>query len=176
MTGAVQATVVEKSSEDLSGDAVGQMLACAHSLRDKRIEHAYVFNEHGKMLYSLKGERARIRFDHRDLFRLANTIFMHNHPAGGAFSLADLYVACAFEMLAMIVVTDSFLYTIKPPYAGQHFTRAHYTDIARCFTIRSRMLPLSEQLTVGDRVWFQVARDLDMEFRKYSFVKRPGST
>lgn len=175
MTEAIPATATERSSEDISGDAVEQMLACAHLLREKRIEHAYVFNEHGELLYSLKGERARIRFDHRDLFRLSNTIFMHNHPAGGAFSLADLYVACAFEMLAMIVVTDSFLYTIEPPRNEHHFTRAHYADIARCFTIRNRMSPLSEQLTVSDGVWFQVARDLDLEFRKYSFVKRPDS-
>ena len=41
---------------------------------------------------------------------------------------------------------------IKPPHAGQHFTRAHYPDIARCFTIRNRMLPLSGQLVVGDGV------------------------
>lgn len=59
---------------------------------------------------------------------------------------------------------------IKPPHAGQHFTRAHYPDIARCFTVRNRMLPLSGQLVVGDGVWYQVARDLDMEFGKYSFV------
>lgn len=32
------------------------------------------------------------------------------------------------------------------------------------------MLPLSGQLVVGDGVWYQVARDLDMEFGKYSFV------
>jgi hypothetical protein len=173
MSETAQATAAE-NSEDTSDDTVERMLGYAQSLRDKKIEHAYVFNEHGKMLYSLKGERARIRFDHRDLFRLSNTIFMHNHPAGGAYSLADLYVACVFEMLAMIVVTDSFLYTIKPPHAEQYFTRAHYADIARCFTIRNRMLPLSEQLTVSDGVWFQVARDLDMEFRKYSFVQLPG--
>lgn len=176
MTEAIPVTAPEESTGDISGDAVEQMLACAHSLREKRIEHAYVFNEHGELLYSLKGERARIRFDHRDLFRLLNTIFMHNHPSGGAFSLADLYVACAFEMTAMIVVTDSFLYTIRPSGAEQYFTRAHYTDIARCFTIRSRMLPLSEQLTVGDSIWYQVARDLDMEFRKYSFGERSGSS
>ncbi len=175
MTEAIPVTAPEESSGDISDDAVGQMLACAHSLRDKRIEYAYVFNEQGKMLYSLKGEHTRIRFNHRDLFRLSNTIFMHNHPSGGAFSLADMYVACVFEMIVMIVVTDSFLYTIKPPGAEQHFTRAHYTDIARCFAIRSRMLPLSEQLTVGDRVWHQIARDLGMEFRKYSFVKQSGS-
>jgi hypothetical protein len=170
MAEAIPVTAIEMSRESASGNAAGRILDYAQSLRDKSIEHAYVFNEQGKMLYSLKGERTRIRFNHRDMFRLSNTIFMHNHPSGGAFSLADMYVACVFEMLAMIVVTDSFLYTIKPPHAGQHFTRDHYSDIARCFTIRSRMLPLSEQLTVGDGVWHQVARDLDMKFSKYSFV------
>jgi hypothetical protein len=173
MTEAIPVTAPEESSGDISDDAVGQMLACAHSLRDKRIEYAYVFNEQGKMLYSLKGEHTRIRFNHRDLFRLSNTIFMHNHPSGGAFSLADMYVACVFEMIVMIVVPIHSCIPLNRPVPNST-SPAHYTDIARCFA-SGQDVALSEQLTVGDRVWHQIARDLGMEFRKYSFVKQSGS-
>lgn len=78
----------------------------------------------------------------KELTRLSNTIFVHNHPAGGLFSLADLYVACVSEVLTMTVVTDLSLYSIKSLYAGQHSTPVHHADIARCFTIRAEYFRL----------------------------------
>lgn len=112
-------------------------------IKDKTREYAYVLDAAGRVLFCLKGERAAIRFDYRDRFRLSRTIFLHNHPLGSSFSLADIQAACVFDMRAILAVTKTRLFVLTPPGRDPFFTRGHYRDIARCYRIRSAMLPIS---------------------------------
>jgi hypothetical protein len=139
----------------------------ARRIKDEPREHAFVFDARGRLLRTLAGEKTRIRFAHHDIFGLGETIFMHNHPRGCSFSLADLQAACIFNMRAMIAVTGNRMFCIEPPGGDPFFTRTHLRDITRCYVIRYRMIPLSKRLRVCDRIWDQVSCDLDMAYRKY---------
>ena len=150
-----------------------QLIAYALDIKDRPREYAYVFDPAGQLLFCLKGERAAIQFDYRDRFRLFQTIFLHNHPLGSSFSLADIQTACAFNMQAMLAATRTHLFILTPPNRDPFFTRGHYRDIVRCYRIRSAMLPASQRLTVCDRLWDAISVDMDMT---YTRVRLDGST
>lgn len=148
-----------ESSEDM-------LIAYARTIKDKPLEYGFAFVRDGHLLRSIKGGRTNIRFGHRDLFTLSQSVFMHNHPNCSSFSLPDMHAACMLNMLAMIAVTPTMLYCMTPPDDAQYFTRAHYRDIARCYTIRANLLPLSERVCLRDVIWEAVAQDLNMRYRR----------
>lgn len=150
-----------------------QLIKYALEIKDEPREYAYVFDSTGKVLFCLKGERAAIQFGYRDRFRLFQTIFLHNHPLGSSFSLADIQVACVFNMQAMLAATRTHLFILTPPKHDPFFTRSHYQDIARCYRIRSSMLPLSQRLTVCDQLWDAVSVDMDMTYTRVRIDESP---
>lgn len=144
----------------------GDLIEYAKKIKNEPIEHGYAFDRKGRLIQALKGGRVNISFGQRDLFRLSNCVFMHNHPRATSFSLPDIHAACMLNMLAMIVVTPTTLFCITPPNDDPYFTHAHFRDIARCYIIRYRMLPLSKRLEVQDEIWNLVAGDMNMNYRK----------
>lgn len=152
------------------GSPDGVLIEHAKRIKDEPIEYGYVFDKNGRLLRSLRGERLRIQFGQRDLFCLSNTMFMHNHPHGTSFSLSDIHAACMLNMLAMIAVTPTMLFCMTPPDDEPYFVRVHYRDIALCYTIRCRLMPLSKRLKVQDAVWDHVAKDMNMQYRKVPLI------
>jgi len=150
---------VSDSSEDM-------LIAYAKVIKDEPLEYGFAFDRNGHLLRSMKGGRTKIRFGHRDLFTLSQSVFMHNHPNHSSFSLPDMHAACMLNMLAMIAVTPTMLFCMTPPDDAPYFTRAHYRDIARCYTIRANLLPLSERVQLRDALWDAVAQDLNMRYRR----------
>jgi hypothetical protein len=142
------------------------LMAYARAIRDAPLEYGYAFDRDGRLLTTIKGGRTKIRFGHRDLFTLSECVFVHNHPNNSSFSLADMHAACMLNMLAMITVTTTMIFCMTPPAGDPYFTRAHYRDIARCYTIRSRLLPLSRRVQLRDEIWDAVTRDLNMRYRR----------
>ncbi|MDO9540242.1 MAG: hypothetical protein Q7J09_09620 [Methanocalculus sp.] len=138
------------------------LIGYAREIRDEVLEHAFVFDQQGRLLKKLIGERTRIQFGQRDLFSLTNTIFLHNHPGSSSFSLADLECACVFEMRSMMVVSGDEIHILLPPAADEYFSRRLLRDIVRCFWIRSHLQPLSHQMKPYDGVWKLIASDLSL--------------
>jgi len=149
------------------------ILDYAVKIRDRKIEHAFVFDRNYEHLFSLKGNRWKIQFSHREIMRLFGTIFMHNHPRGGSFSINDIYTACACSMRGMIAVTGSLIYIIMPPEGEECFSRTMYRDISKCFKIRSCRLPLNLRLSAPDILWEAVARDMDLRYYCMTYEDRP---
>lgn len=148
------------------------LLAYAVKIRDKPREHAYVFGQDGSVLAELAGGRSQITFGYRDLFTLGGTVFMHNHPAGGSFSLADIWTACALGMRGMIVVTRESVSCLAPPEGEDLFSRCDYSDIVRCYRFRTLGADLSDRLTCSGAVWRAVARDLGLGYCVIPFSDR----
>ncbi len=144
----------------------GVLASYAAMIQHEGIEHAFVFDEHGTFLEKLTGERTRIQFGHRDLFTLTHTIFIHNHPRGYSFSLADLETACVFEMRSMMVVSGKGLHILMPPIKDEYFSRKLLRDIVRCYRIRSSAQSLSQHFEPNDGVWYFIAADLGLRFWK----------
>lgn len=88
----------------------------AVKIRDKNLEHAFVFDRNYEHIFSLKGSRWKIQFSHREIMRLFGTIFMHNHPCGGSFSINDIYIysLCMFDEVHDRCNLRPYLY----PYAA----------------------------------------------------------
>lgn len=147
----------------------GVLAAYTSMIRDEGIEHAFVFDEHGTFLEKLTGERTRIQFGHRDLFALTHTIFIHNHPRGSSFSLADLETACVFEMRSMMVVSGKALHILMPPVEDEYFSRKLLRDIVRCYRIRSSAQSLSQHFEPNDSIWYFIAEDLGLRLWKMRF-------
>lgn len=144
----------------------GVLAAYASMIQHEGIEHAFVFDEHGTLLEKLTGERTRIQFGHRDLFALTHTIFLHNHPRGSSFSLADLETACVFEMRSMMVVSGKGLHILMPPIEDEYFSRKLLRDIVWCYRIRSSAQSLSQHFEPNDGIWYFIAADLGLRFWK----------
>ncbi|MCP1661515.1 MAG: hypothetical protein D5R99_03345 [Methanocalculus sp. MSAO_Arc1] len=144
----------------------GVLATYASAIRDEEIEHACVFDEHGTLLERLTGERMRIQFGHRALFCLTNTIFLHNHPRGSSFSLADIETACVFEMRSMMVVAGRGLDILMPPIEEAYFSRKLLRDIVGCYRIRSSAQSLSQRFEPNDGIWNYIAMDLSLRFWK----------
>lgn len=152
------------------------LLTYAVKIRDEPCEHAYVFDVAGHVLTELAGGRSQITFGHHDLFTLGGTVFLHNHPCGGSFSLADIWTACALGMRGMVVVTRESVSCLSPPDGDDVFCRRHYGDIVRCYRFRTLGADLSARLTCSGTVWEEVAHDLGLGYCTISFPDRPADT
>lgn len=152
------------------------LLAYAVKIRDEPCEHAYVFGQDGSVLAELSGGRSQITFGYRELFALGGTVFMHNHPAGGSFSLADIWTACALGMRGMVVVTREAVSCLAPPEGEDLFSRREYGDIVRCYDFRTLGADLSDRLKCSGTVWRNVARDLGLGYCVIPFSDRDAGT
>lgn len=148
------------------------LLVYAMKIRDAPREHAYVFGQDGSVLAELAGGRSQITFGYRDLFALGGTIFLHNHPSGSSFSLADIWTACALGMRGMVVVTRQSVSCLAPPEGEALFSRRDYSDIVRCYHFRTLGADLSDRLKCSDTVWRVVARDLGLGYCVIPFSDR----
>lgn len=128
------------------------------------MEHGIVLDRDGEVCTCLSGGRSSIVFDHRSLLVACHHIFMHNHPMGGGFSIADIWTACALGMQGMVVVTPTSVHCLSPPAGRDYFSRADYADIVRCYRFRCTMADLSERFRTPERVWETVAVDLDLGY------------
>lgn len=142
------------------------LMKYAKKIKNEPLEYGYAFDGRGRLLQTFKGGRINISFGQRDLFRLSNCVFLHNHPRATSFSLNDIHAACTLNMLAILVAIPTTLFCLSPPDNEPYFTRAHFRDIARCYIIRYRMLPVSKRMRVQDTIWDHVADDLNMTYRK----------
>lgn len=152
------------------------LLSYAVKIRDEPREHAYVFGTDGRVLTELVGGRSQITFGHRDLFALGGTVFLHNHPCGGSFSLADIWTACALGMRGMVVVTRESVSCLSPPRGDDFFCRRDYGDIVRCYRFRTLGADLSDRLKCSGTVWEEVAQDLGLGYCTIPFPDRSTDT
>jgi len=114
---------VSDSSEDM-------LIAYAKVIKDEQLEYGFAFDREGHLLRSMKGGRTKLRFGHRDLFTLSQSVFMHNRPNHSSFSLPDMHAACMLNMLAMIAVTSTMLFCMTPPDDAPYISPVHTTVIS----------------------------------------------
>lgn len=144
----------------------------ASTIRDEQVEHGIVLDRDGAVCARLTGGRSSIVFGYRTLYVACNRIFMHNHPKGGGFSVADIWTACVLCMRGMVVVTPACVHCLAPPEGRDYFCRADYTDIVRCYRFRCALGNLSDRLHPPEAVWKNVAADLNLCYCMIPFENR----
>lgn len=95
------------------------MTAVEKEIAHDDFETAAVFASDGTLLLRKAGERAAVRFTQQEALRMIDAaVFTHNHPRDTSFSLADVDLAWRLRIREIRVVTQSFLYRLRPSVGG----------------------------------------------------------
>ncbi|QDQ26752.1 hypothetical protein FNU76_10465 [Chitinimonas arctica] len=88
------------------------------SIRHDAEENGAFFDVCGAMRLFRKGHPDHIGFSTSEATALHGCAFTHNHPNGGAFSVADVKIACSMELQELRVVTKQFRFIMRPGSQG----------------------------------------------------------
>lgn len=101
---------------------------------DRQAERGVLVSGDGRLIVEEKGLKKSVEFSERDLRKVSDGAFFHNHPSGNSFSLADLRIACDFNpaLLSVFGVNlkrIAYRYTLQRPKGGwptsQDLSRSH---------------------------------------------------
>ena len=131
------------------------------------------------LLLRKAGERAAIRFTLQEALRMIDAaVFTHNHPRNTSFSLADVDLAWRLRIGEIRVVTQSFLYRMRPPVGGwrniewqviEETVNTVYDHVRQEFhaALRRGLLTESEaDLRGWHTVWLRTARHLSLSYTR----------
>lgn len=129
----------------LSAAAINNIEAVENSIRKRKTECGFFFNEKGDVMYSKRGNRNTIELKKGE-FDLDNSIFTHNHPSGWthplnsparygtSFSVNDLCFAADYALAELRVITPCCRFLIKPSKKGwpkPHRIRIEHYEISK---------------------------------------------
>lgn len=100
---------------DISTPQKKAVVAFEDKIRDKEAEYGAFFGEgDNNLLFSMQGDTDNIVFSltNPQWASLKNSIFTHNHPKGGTFSIDDIVSACEIELREVRVVTDKMRHSM----------------------------------------------------------------
>ena len=162
----------------------GGRLRRAVTAVEKEIAHndfetAAVFASDGALLLSKAGEQAAVRFTQREALRMIDAaVFTHNHPRNTSFSLADVDLAWRLRIGEIRVVTQSFLYRMRPPVGGwrtiewrviEETVNTVYDHVRQEFQAalrRGRLTESEADLRGWHTVWLRTARHLSLSYTR----------
>ena len=89
-------------------------------IRNEAREHAAAFNpQTGERLFDITSNDANsVEIPGRLVPMLEDAVFTHNHPSGGPFSAADIFVAAEGNVLEMRAVGGRYTYSLVRPANG----------------------------------------------------------
>jgi hypothetical protein len=90
---------------------------------DSPVEHGALVSEDGRLIVEEEGLKKSVEFSERDLRRVSDGAFFHNHPSGTSVSLDDLKIACDYNpaFLSVFGVNSkriAYRYTVQRPKGG----------------------------------------------------------
>jgi len=142
-------------------------------------ETAAVFANDGTLLFRKAGEQTAIRFTQQEALRMIDAaVFTHNHPRHTSFSLADIDLAWRLRIGELRVVTQSFLYRMRPPVGGwrqiewqsiEETVNTVYDHVRQEFQTALRKGHLTEteaDLRGWHTVWLRTARHLSLSYTR----------
>lgn len=87
-----------------------------NEIRAKDVEHGAFFGfDEKSLILSGKGDASKLAFAFtaNDLEEVKNSVFTHNHPNGGTFSLEDIIAACDLQLSEIRAVTNTFRFRME---------------------------------------------------------------
>ena len=81
-----------------------------HEIRRMNVEKGYAYDDAGNVVVSRVGEADRITFTSEEMVKIRNdcTVFTHNHPSGGSFSVDDIILAQTSDIREIRAVSGHF--------------------------------------------------------------------
>jgi hypothetical protein len=153
--------------------------AVEKEIADNDFETAAVFAKDGALLLRKTGERAAIRFTPQEALRMIDAaVFTHNHPRNTSFSLADVDLAWRLRIGELRVVTQSFLYRMRPPVGGWrqlewkrieetvNMVYDHVREEFQTALSRGRLTETEADLRGWHTVWRRTARRLALSYTR----------
>lgn len=153
--------------------------AIEKEIADNDFETAAVFANDGTLLLRKTGERAAVRFTQPEALRMIDAaVFTHNHPRNTSFSLADVDLAWRLRIGEIRVVTQSFLYRLRPPVGGwrkiewqviEDTVNTVHDYVRQNFQAALRARKLTEDeadLRGWHTIWLRVARLLSLTYTR----------
>ena len=94
-------------------EAKRELLRDEETLSDRKKEIAVVYDEKGNYLFTKRGNGKSVYFTKRELKRMKGKILSHNHPSGGAFSIADWILFNETKLQEIRVTTTNGVYYLR---------------------------------------------------------------
>lgn len=92
-----------------------ELIADEKVLSKRQIETAAVYNSKGEFLFQRRGTEKEVIFSLNEFKRLKGNIVTHNHPSGGSFSSADIWLLKKSKAAELRVITEKGVYFLRPP-------------------------------------------------------------
>ena len=87
------------------------------SIRYVGIEYLFVFGENGRM-WKYIGGKNMVSIPNTDLFKLKNSIVVHNHPRGSSFSVDDISIICDNDVYKCFLISEKYVFVLERPKSG----------------------------------------------------------
>jgi len=86
-------------------------------IRYSPVENLYVF-KNGIQIRRFVGEIDRVTVENVFLSEMKDSVIIHNHPQGSAFSKEDIQAVYSYDVKELILVTHEYVYRIIRPRNG----------------------------------------------------------
>lgn len=108
-------TVLTDSTDKWLSRYKKELMADEKVLSKRQIETAAVYNSKGEFLFQRRGTEKEVIFSLNEFKRLKGNIVTHNHPSGGSFSSADIWLLKKSKAAELRVITEKGVYFLRPP-------------------------------------------------------------
>lgn len=78
-------------------------------------EHGILYDKEGNVVFRIEGEAGRIGVSRREIRKMKDGIFSHNHPSGSSFSWQDIDMLRECKLAEVRAVTKRGVYSISAP-------------------------------------------------------------
>lgn len=161
------------------GALVRAVAAVEKEIADNDFETAAVFAGDGTLVLRKAGERAAVHFTRQEVLQMIDAaVFSHNHPRNTSFSLADVDLAWRLRIGEIRVVSQRFLYWMRPPAGGwrqiewkviEEMVTEVREQVIQEFQVLLRTGRLTEaevDLRGWHTIWVRVARRLSLSYAR----------
>lgn len=164
----------DRSMRDMSAGLAKAVSAAERDIRDKSVEHGFVFDKDGNIIDRGIGRNGSVMLRHE-----ADAIMTHNHPAleangkrradgGGSFSKEDVMGALGHNMQEIRAVTEHYTYSLKRPKAGWGIDYSKgFRGSAYNFNEKTGSRTKTEGLLRKERTWKKAEDYINRKLNSY---------